>query len=179
MVEPFRYQLALPAPRQLDGAAVEFEAYIRALVAGVPAEASVQDDPQSDAAQARTLAQVLTQYGRFVRNKTRPTDCKPGDWYIGRPTLWGNSFRLARDASDDERRLAVLQYARQFAARSSAQRHMMLAKIREKLGQGSRLVCWCAPKLCHGQVLAYWALTGRDPLLPAPDTGGERARRKS
>ena len=89
-----------------------------------------------------------------------------GAVYVGRPTLWGNCYRLPKRATEDDRLLCVLAYARELRDRSAAQRGMMLRQIVAVLGRGSRLVCWCAPRLCHGQVLAFWVLEGCDPLGP-------------
>lgn len=120
----------------------------------------------SDEAQALELERRLEPYKPLVRHKGREGI---GDFYVGRPTFWGNRFRLPKGGgTDDERRLVVLQYAREMEERSEAQRQMMLSTIRRVLGEGSKLVCWCAPKLCHAQVLAYWAVNGRSPLAPIP-----------
>jgi hypothetical protein len=87
-----------------------------------------------------------------------------GDWYVGRPTIWGNPHKLSKTATIAERQACVLAYARTFAAHSPAMQEHMVAVIREKLRLGFRLVCHCAPKLCHAQVLVAWA-QGQGPKL--------------
>jgi hypothetical protein len=79
-----------------------------------------------------------------VVSKRKGYVAQPGDVYIGRPTMWGNPFTIGRDGTRDE----------------------VIAKYRTWLGnnlhvlgplielQPKRLVCWCAPLACHGDVLA-------------------------
>lgn len=69
------------------------------------------------------------------------------DVYIGRPTKWGNPFTLT--AGGD--RVAVIA---RYEAWLRTQPRLMAA-----LGElrGKVLGCWCAPKACHGDVLARLA----------------------
>lgn len=148
------------------------EAYLRALASGEPVDVGVREPRDDDEALAQQLEARLAAVKGYVRHKDA---AKPLDFYVGRPTLWGNSFHLPKGGgTDDDRRRVVLLYARQFAARSLPQRLKMLAQMRTVIRRGGKLVCWCAPKLCHGQVLAYWAIYGADPLLPpgAAERGG-------
>lgn len=139
----------------------EVEQYLRDLASGAAPDVGVREDEASDLAVARRLEAALERFARCVRHKDQ---AKAGDFYVGRPTLWGNSHRLPKGGgTDDKRRLVVLAYAREIAGRSEAQRNLMLGQIRQILRRGSKLVCWCAPKLCHAQVLAAWVLEG-DPL---------------
>lgn len=69
------------------------------------------------------------------------------DVYIGRPTEWGNPFRAWRES---DRETVVAQYREWI----KTQPHLM-ARIPEL--RGKRLGCYCAPKLCHGHVLAELA----------------------
>lgn len=154
--------------------ATSVEAYLRALVSGEPADVGVQEAPDDEEAVAQQLEARIAAVKSYVRNKSA---AQAGDFYVGRPTLWGNSFRLPPGGGTDaDRRRVVLQYARQLAARSPQQRGMMLAQMRAVIRRGGKLVCWCAPKLCHAQVLAYWALFGKDPLLPTTDGAGRWGR---
>lgn len=72
--------------------------------------------------------------------------CKkePYDIYIGRPSKWGNPFRL----DDEDARGSTLESYRNWV---TSQPHLM-----EALGEldGKVLGCWCAPRSCHGDVLA-------------------------
>lgn len=102
------------------------------------------------------LALTLAPYARFVVHKHRE---RAGDFYVGRPTLWGNPFRLTNPADDEQREACVLAYARHFAQRSKRQQLYMLAPIRRIIvAEGGRLVCFCAPRLCHAQAASTWAL---------------------
>ena len=65
--------------------------------------------------------------------------------YIGRPSRWGNPFRLGVDGD----RQAVVQKFREFVMEPGQ------AKLRERARQelrGKTLGCWCAPLSCHGDV---------------------------
>lgn len=90
------------------------------------------------------------------RRSTRPS---PGDVYIGRPSRWGNPFVIGRHRTRDQ----VIQLYRDklwtdlLAGRLAIEDLARLA--------GKRLVCWCAPAPCHGDVLAAaaeWAASGGD-----------------
>lgn len=74
-------------------------------------------------------------------------DQRPGDVYIGRPTRWGNPFVIGRDGDRSE---VVRRYAQWL--HSQPQLLAALPQLR-----GRRLVCWCAPAHCHGDVLARLA----------------------
>lgn len=68
--------------------------------------------------------------------------CKrePYDVYIGRPSKWGNPFRIGVDGSREE----VLQKYREWARHQSLPLHEL---------RGKTLGCWCHPKPCHGDIL--------------------------
>lgn len=85
---------------------------------------------------------------------TRVVHCRkePFDVYIGRPGPWGNPFSsrsgtLAafRVAFREE---AIWEYEKWLLAQPG-----LVAKVRQEL-RGKTLGCWCAPQLCHGEVLA-------------------------
>jgi hypothetical protein len=69
----------------------------------------------------------------------------PFDVYVGRPSVWGNPFRLR---TERERARVVEQY-RQWLEGQPA----LLARARGEL-RGKVLGCWCAPRPCHADVLA-------------------------
>lgn len=76
-----------------------------------------------------------------IRNKA------PGDVYIGRPGKWGNPFAMKDESQRDA---AVEQHKRWLWEQMKA------GKItRDELLEldGKRLVCYCAPKRCHGDNL--------------------------
>jgi len=77
--------------------------------------------------------------------KTLVVHCKkaPFDVYIGRPSKWGNPFRIGRDGS----RADVLEKYRDYI-KKSPQLLVALDHLRGKI-----LGCWCAPAPCHGDIL--------------------------
>lgn len=85
------------------------------------------------------------------------------DIYIGRDvpemgidgSKWGNPFVLEED-SDAERERVIVVYRQWLMEQPD-----LLASLGEL--RGKRLGCWCAPKLCHGDVLAELA----DAVEPA------------
>ena len=83
------------------------------------------------------------------------------DVYIGRPSRWGNPFshvglpddrmgsryRTVRVKTRDE---AIERYREWIQTQPQ-----LLAALHEL--RGKRLGCWCAPKRCHGEILAELA----------------------
>ncbi len=81
-----------------------------------------------------------------VRNRNRPKNCV----FIGRPSKWGNPYRLGRDGG---RELAIDRY-RAYILRTPK----LLAAVKTEL-RGKHLVCFCSPRPCHGDVLLEIANT--------------------
>src|SRR5689334_10954522 len=76
------------------------------------------------------------------------------DVYIGRPSVWGNPFRIGKDG---DRATVIRKYAQWIATQPQ-----LLARLREL--RGKRLGCFCIPRsggpddlICHGQILAQLA----------------------
>jgi len=67
-----------------------------------------------------------------------------GAVYVGRPSKWGNPYGAGRD--DANRAVAIEQYE-WWLDRNPP----LLAALPEL--RGKDLVCWCAPKPCHADVL--------------------------
>lgn len=90
------------------------------------------------------------------RDKYCPTDAV----YIGRPTELGNPYSHLRPASFSggiyvpSRKKAVEEFA--LYALSMVQTTPEFKAAVLALA-GKHLVCWCAPALCHGDVLLYMA----------------------
>lgn len=69
------------------------------------------------------------------------------DIYIGRPSIWGNPFAIGRDGTRDE---VIQKYAAWLMKQPQ-----LLSRIHEL--RGKVLGCYCKPKACHGDILAYLA----------------------
>jgi hypothetical protein len=69
------------------------------------------------------------------------------DVYVGRPSKWGNPFQIGRDGSREQ---VVARYEQWLLAQPD-----LLAALPEL--NGKTLGCWCAPRACHGDVLARLA----------------------
>ncbi len=80
---------------------------------------------------------------------TKVVHCKeePYDVYIGRPSKWGNPFKIGRDGTREE----VLQ---KYQVWLSGQWDLLdsLDEIRGKV-----LGCHCKPRGCHGDILSLIA----------------------
>lgn len=68
--------------------------------------------------------------------------------YIGRPSKWGNPYTLPLKANDATRHVVVDKFRLYLLEHP----HLIGAAVREL--KGKVLVCFCAPKECHGDVLA-------------------------
>jgi hypothetical protein len=75
----------------------------------------------------------------------RIVNCKKQTYgvYIGRPSKWGNKFQIGLDGTREE---VIEKYKKWFLT----QPELIAALVELK---GKVLGCWCAPKLCHGDVL--------------------------
>ncbi len=67
------------------------------------------------------------------------------DVYIGRPSKWGNPFRIGPDGT----RSQVIEKYRRYAQKFTE------AELKEL--KGKRIGCYCHPLPCHGDVLAQLA----------------------
>jgi hypothetical protein len=76
---------------------------------------------------------------------TRVVHCKkePYDIYIGRPSVWGNPFKIGKDGNREE---VITKYKEWVNNQPN-----LLDKIHTL--EGKTLGCWCSPKPCHGDVL--------------------------
>lgn len=64
--------------------------------------------------------------------------------YIGRPSVFGNPFRIGRDGTRAE---VVAKYETWLFSQPD-----LLSRVKRDL-TGKNLICWCAPSACHGDVL--------------------------
>lgn len=87
-------------------------------------------------------------------NVRRVVHCKkePYDVYIGRPGPWGNPFsenpRSVAEVKVDSREEAIACFEEWLR-----QDPVMIERVKTEL-KGKVLGCWCAPRNCHGDVLA-------------------------
>lgn len=93
---------------------------------------------------------------KVINIKDAPAGWKtnPDYVYIGRPGKgmkgkWGNPFVLSNDTEDE--RVAMYEAYRKWTLRDPA----YLAEAVTELS-GKTLVCFCKPKLCHGDWLAHF-----------------------
>ena len=78
-----------------------------------------------------------------VLNK-RTDKIPPDAVYVGRPSKWGNPFRIGKDS---DRKEVIAKYADWL----DGMIHNGKLDLNEL--QGKDLVCWCAPLPCHADVL--------------------------
>ena len=70
--------------------------------------------------------------------------------YVGRPTKWGNPFKISSAMS---RAKAVALYENHLRKMPPKERHAFLEPLR-----GKSLGCWCPlDEPCHADVLLQWA----------------------
>jgi hypothetical protein len=74
------------------------------------------------------------------------------DIYIGRPSPWGNPFRIGIDG---DRKTVIRKYKQWLLAQPE-----LIERAKKEL-KGKRLACWCKPSACHGDVLAE-IVNGKD-----------------
>ena len=85
---------------------------------------------------------------------TKVVHCKknPYDVYIGRPSKWGNPYSHREGTlakfKVKSREEAVDKY-REYILNSPELLSICATELKDKV-----LGCWCAPLLCHGNVLA-------------------------
>ena len=75
--------------------------------------------------------------------------------YIGRGSKWGNPFRIGIDGN----RAAVIA---KYECWLRSQNHLLRAL--DEL-RGRNLLCFCAPKACHGDLLLHLANASREERI--------------
>lgn len=75
------------------------------------------------------------------RDKNAPKDAV----YVGRPSPYGNYYVIGKDGTREE---VVQKFRDSLSKLSGALYDRMMSRLR-----GKDLVCWCAPKPCHADVL--------------------------
>ncbi len=82
-------------------------------------------------------------------NKVVNKFAEPFDVYIGRPTIFGNPFKI----SDSSRQEAISKYKDYFNNRIKNDK--FFKDCIEQL-QGKILGCYCKPQDCHGDVIVEY-----------------------
>lgn len=76
--------------------------------------------------------------------------------YIGRPTKWGNPFSHLSGQNLAEYKVDTREEAVQKFEAYLLEHPALLEAAKTEL-RGKSLVCWCAPKSCHGDILIKYA----------------------
>jgi hypothetical protein len=108
-------------------------------------------------AEARALMELRSPRVLNKRGGGIPVDAV----YVGRPSKWGNPFKIENFTSRAD---CVAAYREWILAKPE-----LIEQARREL-RGKDLVCWCAPLACHGDVLLEIANGDRD----SKGTPGER-----
>jgi len=91
---------------------------------------------------------------------TKVVHCKRErfDYYVGRPTIFGNPFRVGIDGDNDECVEKFRRWIKGEIYRDLEQDKRQTILENVHLLKGLTLGCWCRPfKSCHGDVLAEMA----------------------
>ena len=89
-------------------------------------------------------------------NVVNKRDALPNDYdYVGRPSVLGNPFVIGHDGDRAE---VVAKYRRWLWIQMREDGPVLheIDRLAEKFikQRGLTLVCWCAPKACHADVIA-------------------------
>jgi hypothetical protein len=81
----------------------------------------------------------------------KPDGVPDGATYIGRPTIYGNPFKIGPDGTREQ---VVKKFEVYFYERLKHDNRFRVAV--KKLETAEALCCWCAPLPCHGDVIARY-----------------------
>lgn len=92
--------------------------------------------------------------------------------YVGRPSIFGNPYsHTSEEATEDlsGRQVAIEKFRVHLNKKmqekgSPLAREVLRLARRVRMGEDLKLVCWCAPKPCHAEVIReyiYKELQGR------------------
>lgn len=79
----------------------------------------------------------------------------PHDVYIGRGSIWGNPYVIGQDGTREE---CIAKYEVYLLENKN-----LMAKVKSLYGK--ILCCYCAPRPCHGDVLAKYAQLAHERKL--------------
>lgn len=81
--------------------------------------------------------------------------------YIGRPSIAGNPFQITKEHSRDD---VIKQYREwlpiNFRTSKKLQEFIIACQQRHLSGEHIKLVCYCAPLPCHGDVIKEFIEAG-------------------
>jgi hypothetical protein len=107
-----------------------------------------------------------------IKNKSK---WKQDGYYIGRPTVLGNPFKINNDISREE---SISRYAEWLINAILKRKKIIvneLQKMEHILQEKGKLnlVCWCSPKMCHADLIRqillnklhqnYWLINEKCP----------------
>ena len=90
-------------------------------------------------------------------------DRVPGAVFIGRPSRYGNPFKIGRDGT----RAEVIEKYRQYIHKWLSASDDFPIQLRREL-RGKDLACFCTPLPCHGDILLAIANEWVDEAVPEP-----------
>ena len=70
--------------------------------------------------------------------------------YVGRPSKWGNPYRIGRDGTREE---VIQKFSEALTGPGSRETLGYDVEDCKRELKGKDLVCWCAPEACHADVL--------------------------
>jgi len=85
-----------------------------------------------------------------VLNK-RSSGIPKGAVYVGRPTVYGNPFKIGPDGDRDQ---VIAKFWHYFHDKLEQNQEFKEAVDSLKYAKG--LVCWCAPERCHADIIAEY-----------------------
>ena len=93
--------------------------------------------------------------------KTKVVNLKESEYtiFIGRPSKWGNPFKIGKDGTRKE----VLEKYRQYLLNHKLLMEDILSLDGEILG------CYCKPKPCHGDIIVETIDEIKNPLFLNPE----------
>jgi hypothetical protein len=82
---------------------------------------------------------------RIQRKRSKGWKMPPNTVYVGRPTRWGNPYKIGVDGSREE----VIAKYREWLKKKLEEKPAFLDPLK-----GKDLACWCPPnKPCHADVI--------------------------
>lgn len=101
----------------------------------------------------------MTDFLRFCLNK-HTSGIPHGAFYAGRGSVLGNQFRTTAAGGQYKQGQAVAAY--EYWLAQPEQAHILRQIDR---WANTKLVCFCAPKLCHTNVIAFLANSNRETRI--------------